>query len=954
MCIVFEIEVSPVLSRSLSNRPDFSLPQCDNNSEDVSFEPSISSEQKLAQSIFEITEQKRETKMPLDRDIESSQDQLIKIKNKKWGTKGLRIMFFMTKFVKQMKNHSTQVKFKSLNANILKLISDAASDSDVLLQKHMNKIQILIQNLKWALSHIPIMDPDSNFKVMWDILLLIQIILNIFYIPMKIGFGFQNEGILYQLFFESLPSWTFIVDIIINFFTAYYSKGQIHKSHKDIIRNYARYELWWDLLIAIPFILSSFKIKYTEYILMLRLAKVKTLINSVEEAINPSITMQTVLELFKSVFLLLFVSHCCACLWNLIGQMQQDAGNYSWLDSKGIVDAQWDSRYIHSLYFTTVTTLTVGYGDIVPQSDLERIFVILMAMVICGLFGYTISSIGNILRQLTEKEQIYKQKMTQLNNYVKKRQLSKQLILSVRKYFEYYLKMQDENTEFGENMMNALNKKLKEQVAIDLYHNTLMSSRLIKKTLSEKSVKKLCCYVREKRMAPEEIVEAQNELANKLFFLQKGQINLICDQANRETQLAVINAGKFIGEKEFIIQSRYDYSIRTTKFCQIAYIQYEDFFKIIKEDPIEEENYQMLKDEMLFNEEKQNYGEVCYICRWTHQFMKCPFVFYHVNLDRLRKRFMITEDNKRKRYKRYLNEKTRFDKQLLQESALQQIVDNNYIPLEDLTDQYLDTLGYVININQNNHMIKTLLSMKTSNTQNSSSQDSDEEDNQIHLINQSKSPNLEKKVQFLQISPESKEFGKQTSKFKRVRGSKRTFAKLSQIQNHRGSSISALSQDLSNLGQVLQQSSQSQNSYASQLQPQQICQPTQQMQMHHASISSRSRQLRKGNSNSYQNLDQQMTQLIKTQQQQSRSDLRQFSLSMIQETSNSKLEEISYKSRQRIDFDIDQCFNTKHYFVNFNLDIVLMKAKRPKKTQRHAAQILSVIEKSKIRQQQRL
>lgn len=46
-----------------------------------------------------------------------------------------------------------------------------------------------------------------------------------------------------------------------------------------------------------------------------------------------------------------------------------------------------------------------------------------------------------------------------------------------------------------------------------------MSSRLIKKTLSENSVKKLCSYVREIRFAPEEIVEAQNELANKLFFL---------------------------------------------------------------------------------------------------------------------------------------------------------------------------------------------------------------------------------------------------------------------------------------------------------------------------------------------------------------------------------------------------------------------------------------------------
>ncbi|CAD8115477.1 unnamed protein product [Paramecium primaurelia] len=246
--------------------------------------------------------------------------------------------------------------------------------------------------------------------------------------------------------------------------------------------------------------------------------------------------------------------------------------------------------------------------------------------------------------------------------------------------------------------------------------------------------------------------------------------------------------------------------------------------------------------------------------------------------------------------------------------------------------------------------------MKTSNTQQSSSKDSDEEDNQVPIRNSAKSHNIEKKVQFLQVSPDSdyKDFSKQTSKMQHIRASRRTFIKLSQIQSHRGSTVSAISQDLSNLGQVLQQNSQSSNSYTTQLQSQQINQPTQQMQIHHASLSQKSRQLKKGNSTSYQNIDQQMAQMRKSQQFQSRPDQKQFSLSMIQEASNSRLDELTYQSRQRIDFDIDQCFNTKHYFIQFNLDVVLMKVKRPKKTQRHAAQILSVIEKSKIRQQQRL
>jgi hypothetical protein len=34
---------------------------------------------------------------------------------------------------------------------------------------------------------------------------------------------------------------------------------------------------------------------------------------------------------------------------------------------------------------------------------MERVFVVVMTLIICGVFGYTISTIGEILKQLKEK-----------------------------------------------------------------------------------------------------------------------------------------------------------------------------------------------------------------------------------------------------------------------------------------------------------------------------------------------------------------------------------------------------------------------------------------------------------------------------------------------------------------------------------------------------------------------
>ena len=38
----------------------------------------------------------------------------------------------------------------------------------------------------------------------------------------------------------------------------------------------------------------------------------------------------------------------------------------TWMDKNGITNDSWWSQYLHAYYFSTVTMVTVGYGDITP------------------------------------------------------------------------------------------------------------------------------------------------------------------------------------------------------------------------------------------------------------------------------------------------------------------------------------------------------------------------------------------------------------------------------------------------------------------------------------------------------------------------------------------------------------------------------------------------------------
>jgi len=51
---------------------------------------------------------------------------------------------------------------------------------------------------------------------------------------------------------------------------------------------------------------------------------------------------------------------------------------------------------------------TVGYGDYSPKTHLERLIALIMVFICCGMFGYTINSIGSILMEIGKKNVRYK------------------------------------------------------------------------------------------------------------------------------------------------------------------------------------------------------------------------------------------------------------------------------------------------------------------------------------------------------------------------------------------------------------------------------------------------------------------------------------------------------------------------------------------------------------------
>ena len=390
---------------------------------------------------------------------------------------------------------------------------------------------------------------DSKFIFFFDLLLIILSFYVSFSIPLSLAkkkYFCEKELISISLVY--FTEFVFIIDILITSVRSYYNfqyKKIVYSL--NIFKHYLRTGFFLDLLEAFPSGIISRKMCINNYFekynvtkleiylnifLILKSLKIFKVLNNqknrVMEILYENLSDYYFLEqLIKSLSYLISIFsffHTLICLHIFLGEQS----NPNWFSLVKIQNESLGNKYISSFYFIIATMTTVGYGDIVCISPVERNFQIVLLAIGTVIYSFIITKFGNyvgkknnIQIELSNKEQILEQ--IRITNPL----MTFKLYYKIHNYLLKKANKQQKNKNVEINMLvNSLPDKIRNEILKTIYKDEIKNFKIFNDCKnSDFIIKMISCFV-QTTCKKDTVLILEGEKIENIIIVKDGHLIL--------------------------------------------------------------------------------------------------------------------------------------------------------------------------------------------------------------------------------------------------------------------------------------------------------------------------------------------------------------------------------------------------------------------------------------------
>ena len=437
-----------------------------------------------------------------------------------------------------------------------------------------------------------VIHPHSLYRSIWDKLISFLVIYAALSVPYTIAFGDSEVGIApMEVFFDML----FIVDVVVNMFTAYYDEaGLLVQDLPKIRRRYFRGWAWIDIpasfpfeLILTPVLQSASGGKLTSSIALFKMLKLPRLlrIGRLFKNIELLESLLSAGRIIKLLLLYLYISHLFGCfLYFLCSSAQEPTQTWTW------------AHGVHSSMSgvpTWIRYTQCGYGaflmligeNIEPGPGGEQVFAICVMLVGACLYAIIFGQMAVIVNDLNRGSSRKAENLGNIQEHMRNLRLPLDTQHRVREYFNEMWSLNrclDRNTFF-----NSLSSSLNTEVHLFLYGEMVQKVPFFKAIDTTCLLRLVHILDNEMFLAGDYLIR-EHEFGGEMYFLRRGVV-AVFKQSNPEKIFCYLTDGAYFGEVALVRGIRRTAMIQAKKFCDTSKLRIEALEELFEEFPEEGE-----------------------------------------------------------------------------------------------------------------------------------------------------------------------------------------------------------------------------------------------------------------------------------------------------------------------------------------------------------------------------
>lgn len=421
-----------------------------------------------------------------------------------------------------------------------------------------------------------LLHPADRFKLFWSCIYVFLMLYTIFISPFSVAFLDDNPALEnFDLAIDGL----FLLDIVVTFNTAFYNKeGQVIVSRRAICSRYLRTWFALDLAACIPLYYflkgegqDAASNRYNSLLRLTRLPRFYRLFrvsriykllfyreNRILEWLRDAVCEKTsVLHTITFILFVMIATHLMACCWFIVARIE-NLSPESWVGKSDLLGASTEALYLASLQWALSTLATVGYGDVSPETTLERVVACVWVSFCMVILSLTISSITIYLFHKDSKEVSLMNKLQVITDFATSNNLDKDILLRLREAIRF------NSTQTGFSLMDKrelfaeLPRDLKYEVALSMHNNAVKSIPFFAQQ-DQVFVSSIVPFLQSTFVSAEGVVYSEREYAEEVYFIAVGRCGMMINGIHVMKKL---QQGAYFGEVEVLGQIQREFTVK--------------------------------------------------------------------------------------------------------------------------------------------------------------------------------------------------------------------------------------------------------------------------------------------------------------------------------------------------------------------------------------------------------